>query len=277
MAEQKILIVEDVDHIRLLIKKTLERAGYEVEEATNGKEALKAIQLDEEIYLILLDYMMPRMSGIDFLKRVKEFKREYGFYVLMLTAKSTIEDIKECLVAGADDYIIKPMDRDILLEKVKLFFDQRGMGKFNTIYTSFKGEVLRTTTNVIVLVTAVSETEISFESTKQIPAGARVKMQSNFLDRVLEEPVDFYLRVYTMEKEGKNRWKGKGAFIALQEDVAKKIRALTTRGANLHEEEEVTEEEELEATEEKEFDESMAFKTKDGKIIRYGSDDDEDD
>ena len=276
MAEQKILIVEDVDHIRLLIKKTLERAGYEVEEATNGKEALKAIQLDEEIYLILLDYMMPRMSGIDFLKRVKEFKREYGFYVLMLTAKSTIEDIKECLIAGADDYIIKPMDRDILLEKVKLFFDQRGMGKFNTIYTSFKGEVLRTTTNVIVLVTAVSETEISFESTKQIPAGARVKMQSNFLDRVLEEPVDFYLRVYTMEKEGKNRWKGKGAFIALQEDVAKKIRALTTRGANLHEEEEVTEEE-LEAPEEKEFDESMAFKTKDGKIIKYGSDDDDDD
>jgi hypothetical protein len=79
-----------------------------------------------------------------------------------------------------------------------------------------------------------------------------------------------------MEKEGKNRWKGKGAFIALQEDVAKKIRALTTRGANLHEEIE-EEEEEIESTGEKEFDESMAFKTKDGKIIKYGSDDDDDD
>ena len=273
MAEQKILIVEDVDHIRLLIRKTLERAGYEVEEASNGKEALKAIQLDEEIFLILLDYMMPRMSGIDFLKRVKEFKREYGFFVLMLTAKSTMEDIKDCLVAGADDYIIKPMDRDVLLEKVKLFFDQRGLGKFNTIYTSFKGEVLKTTSNIVVLVVAVSETELSFESTEEIPAGARVKMQSNYLDRVLEEPVDFYLRVYAIEKEGNKKWKGRGTFIALQEDIAKKIRALTMGGANLHEE--VEEEEEELPSEEGDVDNSMAFKTKSGKVIKYGSEDDE--
>ena len=75
-----------------------------------------------------------------------------------------------------------------------------------------------------------------------------------------------------IEKEGKNKWKGRGTFIALQEDMAKKIRALTMGGADLHEDIEEEEEEELE---EGDVDNSMAFKTKSGKIIKYGSEDDE--
>ncbi len=118
-ARQRILIVDDNDDIRNLIVLTLKSAEYEVFSASNGDEALSLIK-GEEPDLILLDVMMPNMSGIEVLAQIRSSKKKKinGALVMMISAKSQVADIDVALEAGADDYIVKPFRPQHLLEKV---------------------------------------------------------------------------------------------------------------------------------------------------------------
>ena len=115
--EPKILIVDDEAHIRLLIEQALEDLedeGVELLQASNGEDALKAIQA-ERPRLVFLDVMMPKMNGFDVCYTVK---REWGWdsiYVVMLTAKGQEYDKQKGKEVGADVYITKPFDPDDLL------------------------------------------------------------------------------------------------------------------------------------------------------------------
>ena len=117
----KILIVDDEAHIRLLLEQTLEDLedeGVELLIATNGEEALEFIQA-ERPQLVLLDVMMPKMSGFDVCHAVK---REMGLsdvHVMMLTAKGQEFDRQKGHEVGADTYITKPFDPDELLAMAK--------------------------------------------------------------------------------------------------------------------------------------------------------------
>ena len=114
MDKTKILIVEDDDDIRDGIRILLESEGYEVTEAENGKKALDRI--DNSFSLVILDIMMPGMSG---LKTCEEIRRSYILPVLFLTAKSTESDKLIGLMAGGDDYLVKPFSYSELLGRVK--------------------------------------------------------------------------------------------------------------------------------------------------------------
>ena len=117
----KILIVDDEAHIRLLLEQTLEDLedeGVELLIAINGEEALELIQA-ERPQLVLLDVMMPKMSGFDVCHAVK---RELGLsdvHVMMLTAKGQEFDRQKGHEVGADTYITKPFDPDELLAMAK--------------------------------------------------------------------------------------------------------------------------------------------------------------
>jgi len=118
-ARQRILIVDDNDDIRNLIVLTLKSAEYEVFSAPNGDDALSLIK-EEEPDLVLLDVMMPNMSGIEVLAQIRSSKQKKinGALVMMFSAKSQVADIDVALEAGADDYIVKPFRPQHLLEKV---------------------------------------------------------------------------------------------------------------------------------------------------------------
>jgi two-component system, OmpR family, alkaline phosphatase synthesis response regulator PhoP len=116
---QKILIVDDEPHIRLLLEQTLEELEDEDVElltATNGKEALETIQ-SEQPQLVLLDMMMPIMNGFDVCRTVKQELALTDVYVILLTAKGQEFDKQQGLEAGADLYMTKPFDPDEILEK----------------------------------------------------------------------------------------------------------------------------------------------------------------
>jgi two-component system, OmpR family, alkaline phosphatase synthesis response regulator PhoP len=116
---QKILIVDDEPHIRLLLEQTLEELEDEDVElltATNGKEALETIQA-EQPQLVLLDMMMPIMNGFDVCRTVKQEWALTDIYVILLTAKGQEFDKQQGLAAGADLYMTKPFDPDEILEK----------------------------------------------------------------------------------------------------------------------------------------------------------------
>jgi len=116
---QKILIVDDEPHIRLLIEQTLEELedeGVELLTASNGEEALAIIQ-EERPELVFLDVMMPKMNGYDVCKAVKGNAELQDIYIVMLTAKGQEIDRQKGDVVGANIYMTKPFDPDEILEK----------------------------------------------------------------------------------------------------------------------------------------------------------------
>ena len=104
----QILIAEDDPVSRRLLEATLAGWGHEVIVTCNGKEAMAVLRGDDPPKLAILDWMMPGLDGVDICRRLRKAQKEDYVYVIVLTGKSNAEDILECMVAGADDYITKP-------------------------------------------------------------------------------------------------------------------------------------------------------------------------
>ena len=118
---QKLLIVDDEAHIRMLIEQTLEDLeddGVELLFAENGEQALEIIQ-KEEPNLVFLDVMMPKMNGMDVCQKVKNELNLSDVYIILLTAKGQEIDRKNGLEMGADRYMTKPFDPDEMLAIAK--------------------------------------------------------------------------------------------------------------------------------------------------------------
>jgi DNA-binding response OmpR family regulator len=119
--EQKILIVDDEAHIRMLIEQTLEELedeGVEFLTAENGEIALEIIQ-KENPQLVFLDVMMPKMNGMEVCRRVKKELGLDKVFIVLLTAKGQETDRQKGQDVGADVYMTKPFDPEVLLEKAR--------------------------------------------------------------------------------------------------------------------------------------------------------------
>ena len=119
--EQKILIVDDEAHIRMLIEQTLEELedeGVEFLTAENGEIALEIIQ-KENPKLVFLDVMMPKMNGMEVCRRVKKELELKDVFIVLLTPKGQELDRQRGQEVGADVYMTKPFDPEIILSKAK--------------------------------------------------------------------------------------------------------------------------------------------------------------
>ena len=119
--EHKILIVDDEAHIRMLIEQTLEELedeGVEFLSAENGEIALEIIQ-KENPKLVFLDVMMPKMNGMEVCRRVKKELDLNNVFIVLLTAKGQELDRLRGQEVGADVYMTKPFDPEVLLTKAK--------------------------------------------------------------------------------------------------------------------------------------------------------------
>ena len=115
------MIVDDEAHLRMLIEQTLEELeddGVELFIASNGEEALDVIR-EEEPQLVFLDVMMPKMNGFDVCKTVKKEMERSDIFIILLTAKGQEFDKQKGVEVGADLYMTKPFDPDMLLEKAR--------------------------------------------------------------------------------------------------------------------------------------------------------------
>ncbi|MBT9439063.1 MAG: diguanylate cyclase [Desulfobacterales bacterium] len=117
----KALVVEDDLSTRLLIKKIVENEGYEVLEAEDGHEAWSIFQKEKDnIYIALLDWMMPKMDGIELCRRIRKTPVKHYVYIMFLTSMRDIEDIVEGLETGGDDYMTKPFVREELISRIRV-------------------------------------------------------------------------------------------------------------------------------------------------------------
>lgn len=120
----KVLIAEDEPISRLLLQKHLEAHGFEVIPAKDGLEAWEIFQKEKDnIQMAIIDWMMPRMNGIDLCHKIRESKSKHYAYIIFLSGKGQKRDIVTALEAGADDYVTKPFDPDEL--KVRILAGKR--------------------------------------------------------------------------------------------------------------------------------------------------------
>lgn len=114
---KRILLAEDEDVLRMLVVDTLEDEGYEIDEACDGEEALEKIA-QQEYDLVLLDYMMPGMTGLDVTEKVRLMPERAGLKILMLTAKSQKSDQDLARQIGVNYFMAKPFSPIELLDLV---------------------------------------------------------------------------------------------------------------------------------------------------------------
>lgn len=115
--DAKVFLVEDEQSIITLVEYNLKKEGFKVSVSSNGEEALNEIK-EQEPDLVLLDWMLPDLSGIDICRSLKKDKKFQDLPIIMLTAKGQEEDKVAALNAGADDYITKPFGHAELVARI---------------------------------------------------------------------------------------------------------------------------------------------------------------
>jgi len=123
VSTMQILIAEDDPVSRRLLEATLSGWGHEVIVTRNGREAMAVLRGSNPPKLAILDWMMPGLDGIEVCRRLRKSQKEDYVYIIVLTSRNNADDILECMIAGADDYITKPFKAGEL--KARIFAANR--------------------------------------------------------------------------------------------------------------------------------------------------------
>lgn len=114
---KRILLAEDEPVLRMLVSDTLEDEGYELEVACDGEEALHHIK-SQDYDLVILDHMMPKLTGLEVITEVRLLPNKRNLKILMLSAKSQYQEQEKVRLAGADEFMSKPFSPIELVRKV---------------------------------------------------------------------------------------------------------------------------------------------------------------
>ena len=114
------LVVDDSRAMRAILGKHLRELGFEVHEARTGVDALMVLHKIGGVDLMMVDWNMPEMDGLEFLNRVRKERSNDDARVMMVTTESEMSQVQVALQAGANEYLMKPFDREALLEKLLL-------------------------------------------------------------------------------------------------------------------------------------------------------------
>lgn len=122
-----ILVIDDKSVMRNIMRLHLEMSGYRVFEAEGANESLQLLE-SLPTNLIFCDIMMPGMDGFTLVRKIRELPVHQKTPIVMVTAKGTREDVVEAIQAGANDYVIKPFTRDLIVAKAVKFIGQPDVG-----------------------------------------------------------------------------------------------------------------------------------------------------
>ena len=114
------LVIDDSRTVRAIIGKILAEVGLEVVEAANGREGLDQLGRTPDVELILVDWNMPEMNGLEFIQAVRAQRVYDPVRIMMVTTETEQEQVIRALDAGANEYLMKPFTRDVLVAKLSL-------------------------------------------------------------------------------------------------------------------------------------------------------------
>jgi two-component system, chemotaxis family, chemotaxis protein CheY len=115
----KALVIDDSRAMRTLIGRALKSSGFEIIEARTGKEALQRLSGGERPDLVVVDWNMPEMNGLDFVRSVRGRPELDAIRIMMVTAETEAKRIAEARAQGVDQYLLKPFTKDRFLEKLE--------------------------------------------------------------------------------------------------------------------------------------------------------------
>jgi two-component system chemotaxis response regulator CheY len=114
------LVIDDSRAVRIIIRQILHEMNMEVLEAGNGREALDQLRRNPDLELMLVDWNMPEMNGLDFIRVVRSQRVYDSVRILMVTTETESSQVTRALSAGANEYLMKPFTRDVLVAKLNL-------------------------------------------------------------------------------------------------------------------------------------------------------------
>jgi two-component system chemotaxis response regulator CheY len=114
------LVVDDSKTIRTILSRTLTQLGYEVRQAENGREAMEVLAAEKAVTLVLTDWNMPEMNGLEVVKQIRKKPELASLVIVMVTTETEMDHMAAALEAGANEYVMKPFTKEILLEKLQL-------------------------------------------------------------------------------------------------------------------------------------------------------------
>jgi two-component system, chemotaxis family, chemotaxis protein CheY len=118
---RRALVADDSRAIRMILSRTLVALGFEVVQASNGREAVEAIDPEGAFFeLALLDWNMPELSGLEVVRHIRANPRCAAIRLMMVTTETETEQMIRALEAGADEYIMKPFTPDVVENKLRL-------------------------------------------------------------------------------------------------------------------------------------------------------------
>ena len=114
------IVVDDSRAIRMILSRTLRELGFEVREAGNGIEALTALSAGPPTDLVMADWNMPVMDGLELLRKIRASVEFARVPVVMVTTEAEIDQMTAAMAAGATEYIMKPFTKEILADKLRM-------------------------------------------------------------------------------------------------------------------------------------------------------------
>jgi two-component system chemotaxis response regulator CheY len=114
------LVIDDSRAIRAIIRAILKESGLDVIEAGNGREGLAQLQAAPDVELVLVDWNMPEMNGLEFIEAVRAQRAFDAVRILMVTTETEVSQVMRALSAGANEYLMKPFTKEVLVAKLNL-------------------------------------------------------------------------------------------------------------------------------------------------------------
>jgi two-component system chemotaxis response regulator CheY len=114
------LVIDDSRTVRAIIRKILSDLGLDVVEAADGREGLEQLRREADLELVLVDWNMPEMNGLDFIKAVRSDRAYDAVRIMMVTTETEQGQVLLALKAGANEYVMKPFTREILVAKLSM-------------------------------------------------------------------------------------------------------------------------------------------------------------
>jgi DNA-binding response OmpR family regulator len=219
---KKILIVDDLKSILITLEAILQKEGYYVAACTNSIDALDRFSL-EHFDLMITDAIMPAgANGYTLISTLRNGTRNKELPIIMLTGKREKADIERALSVGANDYIVKPIDPDILISKVKSILQQT-----ESKQSSFAAALVSAQATVTVKtdIVSISESEIKFVTNYQLTPGQLYRFSSDFFRNFDVDTVNTRITDCNKSSEAtSNSFNITAQFIGLSDNELSKIR-----------------------------------------------------
>ena len=217
----RVLIVDDDPDILTLLSKILSMQGHAVFKAENAIRAMDYLN-SSHFDLLISDAKMPQFTGFELVRMIKGNKKFQDMAIAMLTGLREKKDIEQAIKAGVDDYIVKPIEPAVLLEKIDALFDKKPPQNLEHFHISENSHLARSQMRQDTRIVSFDEFHVDFLSPIQLQPQSTIQLRGMLFTSLDIEDVS--VTVNTCVKQGKHYYV-KAAFTNIRESHQKKIRS----------------------------------------------------